>query len=108
MSKVPSDLRYAKSHEWVRIEGDLATIGITDHAQGELTDVVFVELPAPQRALAAGEASELVADPEQDGAAVAADLIQPLRDEARHFLALEHHFANQLVSRHCRSAMRAR
>ena len=44
-SKVPSDLKYAKSHEWVRVENDLATIGITDHAQHELTDVVFVELP---------------------------------------------------------------
>ena len=42
---VPEDLRYNRSHEWVRIEGDVATVGITDHAQEELTDVVFVELP---------------------------------------------------------------
>ena len=42
---VPDDLRYAESHEWVRIEGDNARVGITDHAQAELTDVVFVELP---------------------------------------------------------------
>jgi glycine cleavage system H protein len=42
---IPGDLQYTKSHEWVRIEGDTATIGITDHAQDELGDVVFVELP---------------------------------------------------------------
>lgn len=42
---IPGDLQYTKSHEWVRTEGDTATIGITDHAQDELGDVVFVELP---------------------------------------------------------------
>jgi glycine cleavage system H protein len=42
---VPEELQYTKSHEWVRTEGDNATIGITDHAQDELGDVVFVELP---------------------------------------------------------------
>ena len=42
-SQVPGDLKYAKSHEWVRVSGDTATVGITDHAQHELTDVVFVE-----------------------------------------------------------------
>ena len=42
---VPEDLQYTKTHEWVRTEGDTATIGITDHAQDELGDVVFVELP---------------------------------------------------------------
>jgi glycine cleavage system H protein len=42
---VPDDLRYAESHEWVRVEGDNARVGITDHAQAELTDVVYVELP---------------------------------------------------------------
>ena len=42
---VPDDLQYTKSHEWVRTEGDTATIGITEHAQEELGDVVFVELP---------------------------------------------------------------
>jgi glycine cleavage system H protein len=48
---VPADLRYTKSHEWIRIEGDIATIGITDHAQSELGDIVFVELPSPGRVL---------------------------------------------------------
>lgn len=48
---VPSDLKYTKTHEWVRVEGDTATIGITDFAQSELGDVVFVELPNVGRAL---------------------------------------------------------
>jgi glycine cleavage system H protein len=60
MSNVPADLRYARSHEWVRVEGDTATVGITDHAQHELTDVVFVELPAVGRQLRAGEACAVV------------------------------------------------
>jgi glycine cleavage system H protein len=42
---IPSDLLYTKEHEWARFEGDIATIGITDYAQGELGDIVFVELP---------------------------------------------------------------
>ena len=41
---IPSDLRYSKEHEWVRVEGDTATIGISDFAQGELGDIVFVEV----------------------------------------------------------------
>jgi glycine cleavage system H protein len=43
---VPSDLRYTKDHEWVRVEGDTATIGVTDFAANQLGDVVFVDLPA--------------------------------------------------------------
>jgi glycine cleavage system H protein len=43
---VPENLKYTKEHEWVRIEGDVATVGITDFAQSELGDVVYVELPA--------------------------------------------------------------
>ncbi len=42
---VPENLRYTSDHEWILLEGDIATVGITDHAQEELTDVVFVELP---------------------------------------------------------------
>ena len=45
MSNVPDDLRYTESHEWLRVEGENARVGITDHAQAELTDVVYVELP---------------------------------------------------------------
>jgi len=50
----PDDLRYTKDHEWVRIDGTRATVGITDHAQKQLGDVVFVELPAVGRQLKAG------------------------------------------------------
>lgn len=45
VSETPSDLKYVKSHEWVRVEGQEAVIGITDHAQDALNDVVYVELP---------------------------------------------------------------
>jgi glycine cleavage system H protein len=48
---VPTDLRYTKDHEWVRVEGDEATIGITDYAADQLGDIVFVELPDPGRSL---------------------------------------------------------
>src|SRR5262249_51849629 len=51
----PAELRYTKDHEWVRIEGERATIGITDYAQKQLGDVVFVELPEPGRQLKAHE-----------------------------------------------------
>jgi glycine cleavage system H protein len=52
---IPDDLQYTKSHEWVRMEEDTATIGITDHAQDELGDVVFVELPEVGATLEAGD-----------------------------------------------------
>jgi glycine cleavage system H protein len=55
MSNIPVDLKYVKSHEWVRLEGDIATIGITDFAQSELGDVVYVDLPEVGRVLQAGE-----------------------------------------------------
>ncbi len=48
---VPADLRYTKDHEWLRIDGDEATIGITEYAAGELGDIVFVELPEPGTSL---------------------------------------------------------
>lgn len=48
---VPADLRYTKDHEWVRVEGDEATVGITDYAANQLGDIVFVELPQPGRSL---------------------------------------------------------
>ena len=52
---VPQELQYTKSHEWVRVEDDVVTIGITDHAQEELGDVVFVELPEEGDSLSAGD-----------------------------------------------------
>ena len=55
MSVVLPDLRYTKDHEWVKAEGKLARIGITDHAQTELTEIVFVELPAAGKEVQAGD-----------------------------------------------------
>jgi glycine cleavage system H protein len=52
---VPEELQYTRSHEWVRTEGDTATIGITDHAQDELGDIVFVELPETGATFDAGD-----------------------------------------------------
>lgn len=73
MPNVPADLRYAKSHEWVRLEGDVATVGITDHAQHELTDIVFVETPAVGRKVRAGEACAVV-----ESVKTASDIYSPL------------------------------
>ena len=75
-SKVPADLKYAKSHEWVRVSGDTATVGITDHAQHELTDVVFVELPAVGRKLKGGEACAVV-----ESVKTASDIYSPISGE---------------------------
>jgi glycine cleavage system H protein len=55
MSEIPAELRYSKSHEWVKVEGDTALIGITDHAQEELGDIVYIELPQVGRVLANDE-----------------------------------------------------
>ncbi len=55
MSKIPDDLRYTKDHEWVRLQGKRATVGITDFAQSELTDVVYAELPKIGKVVKAGE-----------------------------------------------------
>jgi glycine cleavage system H protein len=76
MSNVPSDLKYAKSHEWVRVSGDTATVGITDHAQAELTDVVFVELPEKGRQVKAGEACAVV-----ESVKTASDIYSPVSGE---------------------------
>ena len=55
MANVPEDLHYSKDHEWIRMEGDTGTVGITDHAQHSLGDVVYVELPKPGDRFAAHE-----------------------------------------------------
>jgi glycine cleavage system H protein len=52
---IPQDLRYTKEHEWVRLEGDTATIGITDYAQGELGDIVFIEVETVDEEVAVEE-----------------------------------------------------
>jgi len=75
-SNVPANLKYAKSHEWVRAEGEVATVGITDHAQHELTDIVFVELPAVGRKVKAGEACAVV-----ESVKTASDIYSPVSGE---------------------------
>ncbi|HEX7570286.1 MAG TPA: glycine cleavage system protein GcvH [Verrucomicrobiae bacterium] len=76
MSNIPSDLKYLKSHEWVRVSGDTGTVGITDHAQHELTDIVFVELPAVGRQVKAGEACAVV-----ESVKTASDIYSPVSGE---------------------------
>ena len=57
---VPKNLKYTKSHEWVRVEGSTAVVGITDHAQNELTDVVYVEVPTVGARVEAGKECAVV------------------------------------------------
>jgi glycine cleavage system H protein len=71
--KTPTDLKYQKSDEWIRIDGDTATIGITDYAQDALNDVVFVELPEVGRTFKAGEVFGVV-----ESVKAASDLLMPL------------------------------
>jgi len=73
---IPADLRYNNSHEWVRLEGDIATVGITDHAQAELTDVVFVELPAVGRQVDLGDPTAVV-----ESVKAASDIYAPISGE---------------------------
>jgi len=73
---VPADLRYKSSHEWVRLEGDIATVGISDHAQEELTDVVFVELPAVGRVVDADDPTAVV-----ESVKAASDIYAPVAGE---------------------------
>jgi len=84
MSKIPANLKYSKSHEWVRLNGDIATVGITDHAQRELTDIVFVEVPAVGDKVKAGDACAVV-----ESVKTASDLYSPLSGDVVE--------ANQLV-----------
>lgn len=70
---IPSDLKYSNDHEWVRVEGDTVTIGITDYAQGELGDVVFVELPAPGDAFDKGDVAGTI-----EAVKTVADLFLPI------------------------------
>ncbi|MCE2509799.1 MAG: glycine cleavage system protein GcvH [Alphaproteobacteria bacterium] len=55
-----SGLRYTKDHEWARLDGEVATVGITDYAQAQLGDIVFVELPEPGKAMGQGEEAAVV------------------------------------------------
>ncbi len=76
MSNIPNDLKYSKSHEWVREEGDLVAVGITDHAQELLGDIVFVELPEVDSEVdAEGECGVI------ESVKAASDLYAPLAGE---------------------------
>lgn len=73
MPSVDARIRFTRDHEWVRLEGDVATVGITDHAQEQLGDLVFVELPEIGRAVEANEACAVV-----ESVKAASDVYAPL------------------------------
>ena len=73
MPSKSADKRYTKEHEWIVLDGDIATVGITDHAQEQLGDVVFVELPELGREVVAGEACAVV-----ESVKAASDIFAPL------------------------------
>lgn len=73
---IPNELRYSKTDEWVRVEGDIATIGITDYAQSELGDIVYVELPEVGRVLQTDEMFGTV-----ESVKAVADLYSPVAGE---------------------------
>lgn len=73
---IPNDLRYTKSDEWVRLNGEIAEIGITDYAQSELGDIVFLELPEPGRYLQPDESFGVI-----ESVKAASDLYAPVEGE---------------------------
>jgi glycine cleavage system H protein len=70
---VPEHLQYTETHEWLRLDGETATVGITDHAQAELTDIVYVELPKVEAALTAGQPAAVV-----ESVKAASDIYSPI------------------------------
>ncbi len=76
MSRVPEELKYSKDHEWVRVEGDIAVVGITDYAQSELGDIVYVELPEVGTKVQKGETVATV-----EAVKTAADVYAPISGE---------------------------
>jgi len=76
MSNIPAELKYVDSHEWIRVEGDVAVIGVTDHAQEALGDVVFVELPEVGSILSAGDEAGVV-----ESVKAASDIYAPISGE---------------------------
>lgn len=76
MSKSPAELKYASSHEWVRVEGDVAIVGITEHAQDALGDLVYVELPEVGDTLSAGDEAGVV-----ESVKAASDVYAPVSGE---------------------------
>jgi glycine cleavage system H protein len=76
MSTIPDQLRYAASHEWIKVEGDIGTVGITDHAQSELSDVVYVDLPKVGAKAVAGGVIAVV-----ESVKAASDIYSPVSGE---------------------------
>ena len=77
---IPSDLKYTKDHEWVRIEGNIATIGVTDFAQGELGDIVYVDVDTLDDTVLEGEVFGSV-----EAVKTVSDLFMPLTGEVSEF-----------------------
>jgi len=76
MSTIPEQLRYATSHEWIKVDGDTGTVGITDHAQHELSDVVYVDLPKVGAKIASGAVVAVV-----ESVKAASDIYSPVSGE---------------------------
>lgn len=76
MSQTPAELKYAASHEWARLEGDVVTVGITDHAQDALGDLVYVELPDVGKQVTAGDEAGVV-----ESVKAASDIYAPVSGE---------------------------
>ena len=76
MSLVPEDLRFTKDDEWIKLEGDEATVGVTDYAQDSLSDIVYLELPDVGDSFSAGETFGVV-----ESVKAAADLLMPISGE---------------------------
>ena len=79
---VPADLKYSKEHEWIKIDGDIATIGITDFAQGELGDIVYVEIETEGEALGKEDVFGIV-----EAVKTVSDLYMPISGEVIEFNA---------------------
>jgi glycine cleavage system H protein len=73
---VPENLKYAETHEWILVEGDTGTVGITDHAQAELTDIVYVDPPKVGTTVTAGQAAAVV-----ESVKAASDIYTPVDGE---------------------------
>ena len=73
---VPQDLKYAETNEWIRVEGDTGVVGITDHAQNELTDIVYVDPPKLGATVTAGQAAAVV-----ESVKAASDIYSPVDGE---------------------------
>ena len=73
---VPEDLRFAETHEWIRVDGDIGTVGITDHAQAELTDIVFAETPQVGARFSAKDPAAVV-----ESVKAASDIYAPVSGE---------------------------